>query len=155
MTTAGGHPYSVALNIDAPPSSDYVLELAEAFAQIAALFNHQTRHHEALEYPAQADQLIRDVTLAVSRLPQLLTQAGRWLEAERDAGRIDVAAGDFKGRSGAAVAAARIRLDIAALKAEELQEALDYALKVTRDLASDGDDGETGRGRDDRGRLVD
>ena len=52
-------PYSVTLNVSAPPGPDYVLEVAQAFAECVRVMNHATRHHAALEYPHEGDQFLR------------------------------------------------------------------------------------------------
>ena len=139
MAASDDRPYRVAINIDAAPDPQYVLELAEAFAQIVRALNHVTRHHEALEYPAEADELIRDVALAVSRFPQLLEQAGRWLAAEHEAGRVGT---DDDRAPATIVAAARIRLDRAREIAHDLAAALAFATAATSHLktADSGED---------------
>jgi len=128
------HP--VILNIDAPPSSDYVLEVAEAVAEGVRTLNHQTRHHEALEYPSQADMLIRELSSAVSRLPQLLDQAAAWVEEEAAAGRILVPSGEWEGVPGVAAVAVRLRADYARGLAEGLAEALSSLASVTCQLGT-------------------
>ena len=139
MTTSEDRPYRVAINIDAAPDPQYVLELGEAFAQIVRALNNITRDHAALEYPAEADELIRDVSLAVSRLPQLLEQVGRWLAAEHEAGRVGT---DDGADPATAVMAARIRLDQARAMADDLTHALNSATSVTSHLktANTGED---------------
>jgi len=133
MTTGG---YSVSLNIDGPRDPQYVLELAEAFSGCVRVLNHLTRDHGALQYPSEADRLVREVALAVSRLPQLLGQAGAWLEAERAAGRILVPSGTFAGDPDLAVVTARLRLDEAAAYLAEAERALSAAAAVTAGLAA-------------------
>jgi|GEM_PF-3496972 len=137
-------PYSVALNIGAPPAPEYVLKVAEAIAEGVRVLNHVTRHHEALEYPAQADWLIRALSSATSRLPQLLSQVGEWLGEENAAWRVAVSSGEYQGEPLTAVTAARLRLDAASVVAAQLAEALDSAASVTCDLvaAEDGSDDE-------------
>ena len=136
-------PYSVSLNTDAPADPTYTLELAEAFAQAVRVLNHVTRDHAALGHPADADTLIREITTAVSRLPQLLGQVGTWLRDEQALGRIQVTGGDWEGNPAAAVVAALLRLDAAGAIAPDLQDALEMAASVTCDLAAvdTGEDG--------------
>src|ERR1035438_5904075 len=74
VTDEDRQPYTIAINIDAPPSPGYVLELAEAAAEIIRALNHLTRHPEALEFPAEGDQLFRYLESAAERMPQLLDQ---------------------------------------------------------------------------------
>ena len=97
--------------------------------------NHATRHREALEYPSDVDRVVRELSSAAARLPQLLSQVGAWLEHE-DAERIAVPSGEYQGNPLLAVATARIRLDMASAIAAALQEALDDAARVTCDLAA-------------------
>ena len=138
---------SIHLNImtDGPADPLYVLELAEGFAEIARTLNHLTRHHESLHYPAEADELIREISSAAGRLPQLLEQVSGWLEAEQAAGRIGVADGSPWSGEGAApsgaVAVARIKLEQAQAHARMLQQALDAAAAVTCDMAAVQEDG--------------
>jgi hypothetical protein len=140
------HP--VILNIDAPRSPDYLLEVAEAFAEAPRVMNHQTRHHEALEYPSEADRLVRELSSAAGRLPQLLDQVAAWLEQEAAAGRIEVPSGEWAGVPGVAVVAVRLRADYARGLAEGLQEALDSLASVTCQMAA----AETGEGGSDDDR---
>ena len=135
-------PYSVALNINAPPSPDYLLELADAVARIIRTMNHLTRQHEALQYPAEVCMVIGELKSAAGGFPQLLGQIGAWLEREQAAGRIEVA-GDPDASSEAEVIAARINLDLASAAAEELRDALKAVASVTSALAAaeaQGDD---------------
>ena len=136
------HP--VILDIDAPPSPDYVLEVAEAFAQCVRVMNHATRHHEALEYPAEGDTLLRYLESAVSRLPQLLDQIASWYEQEAADGGLEVVSGDRKGSPAMAAIAIRMRADAARVSAEQLQSDLASLARVTATLAA----AETGEGGD-------
>lgn len=124
--------YNVTLNVDGPRDPQYVLEVAEAAAQCVRVLNHLTRDHAALEYPAEADTLIRYLSSAAARLPQLLVQVGAWLEQEAADGRIRVIRGEDPVT---VVIAAQLRLERAAQIAAELQEALDFAASVTTGLA--------------------
>jgi len=132
----------IDLSTAAPPSPGRTLKLAEAFAEIVRVLNHATMHHEALQYPSEADRLIREISSAASRLPQLLGQVGAWLEREDAAERITVPSGDYQGNPLLAVATARLRLDAASAVAAQLQEALDSAASVTCNLGAT----ETGEG---------
>jgi hypothetical protein len=134
MTADDRHP--VILDTSAPPAPDYVLEVAEAFAECVRVMNHATRHHEALRYPSEADRLIREVSSGVIRLPQLLSQVRVWLEQEEAAGRIEVPSGEYQGNPLLAVTTARLRLEMAETVAGALQQALDDAASVTSGLAA-------------------
>ena len=138
--------YSISLNTAGPRDPRYVLEVAKALAECARVLNHLTRDHGALQYPSEADRLIRVIASAASRLPQLLGQVGAWLGAEQDAGRIRVPEGPFRGLPASAVIEARNCMDEAAGLAERLQEALGAAASVTASLAAPdtGEDGTDG-----------
>ena len=146
MTDDHDPPYTVALNIGGPRDPRYVLEVAEAFAECIRVLNHLTRDHAALEYPAEADTLIRYLSRAAAMLPQLLGQVGAWLEQEDAAGRITVPAGEYRGNPLLAVASARLRLDMAVGAAAALRMELDNAAAVTTDLAGvpDGEEDDDG-----------
>jgi hypothetical protein len=126
---------NIDLSTDSPPEPENTLKLAQAFAAIARTLNHHTRHHEALEYPGDADLVIRELSSAAGRLPQLLSQVGAWLEREQAAGRIAVTSAAGNSHLPAAMSA-RLRLERAAQVAWELQQALDYAAAETCGLAA-------------------
>ena len=141
---------TVDLTTDGPCDPKYVHEVADALALSVRVLNHLTRHHEALEYPQDADLLIRQVATAVSRLPQLLDQVTDWLAAEESAGRLRVADGSRFPSSVLAVDVVRLKLDMAARgDAKRLHQALDAAAAVTSDIA--GVDQERSEGGGDRG----
>ena len=137
---------NIDLSTGAPPSPERTLQLAETLAEIVRVLNHQTMHHEALQYPAEADRVVRELLSAAERLPQLLGQVAGWLEAEQAAGRILPVAGDYAGRPDAAVAAARLRLDMAAAAASVLRQELGNVAALTTNLAAaeTGEDGTDG-----------
>jgi len=137
--------YSIALNTAGPRDPRYVLEVAEAFAGCVRVLCHLTRDHAALQYPSEADRLIREIALGVSRLPQLLGQAGAWLEAERAAGMVLVPSGTFAGDPALAVVTARLRLDEARAYLAEAERAISAAASVTAGLAAP----DTGENNDD------
>ena len=134
--TASDPPYSVAINIDSPPDPQYVLELAEAFAQIVRALNHLTRDHEALEFPAEGDHVLRELSSAAARLPQLLDQIAGWYEREAAAGKLEAVSGAWAGMPGMAVAAIRMRADAARMTAEQLQADIASVAEVTSTLAA-------------------
>ena len=133
----------IAINPDGPADPLYVLELAEAFAERPRALAHLTRHHSALGEPADADQLLRYLETAVSRLPQLLEQVSGWLAAEEAAGRIRMADGSGFPGPVVGVGAARGWLERAQADANRLQRALDAAAQVTAQMAAveDGSEG--------------
>lgn len=135
-------PYSVTLNIGIPPHSEYTLEVAEALAEAVRVLNHHTMHHEALRYPSDADRVLRELSSAASRLPQLLDQIGAWLTAEHEAGCIRVPGGEWAGVPGVAVAAVLMRMDEPRALAGALSGALDRVASVTADMAAAGDEAE-------------
>ena len=137
--------YSISLNTDGPRDPQYVLEVAEAFAGCVRVLCHLIRDHAALEYPAEADRLIREISLGIGMLPQVLGWAGAWLEAERTAGRVLVPSGTFAGDPALAVVTARLRLDEARAHLAEAEAALSAAASVTAELAAP-DTGEDGNG---------
>src|SRR6266852_4170222 len=126
----------ITLDTDGPRDPRYVLEVAEAFAEAVRVLNHLTLSHEALQYPAELDTLIRSVASGVARLPQLLSQIERWLAVEYAAGRLRVPDGKYAGHPGAAAIAAGLGLETARADAEILQGALDSVASVTADLAA-------------------
>ncbi len=55
------------------------LALARAAAGAVRSLNHATLGGEGLDWPADAYELIGELSLAAAGLPQLLAQVGRWL----------------------------------------------------------------------------
>ena len=131
----------LTIDPDAPADPVYVLELAEALAEIARVLNRLTLHHEALHYPSEADTLIQDVSATAGRLPQLLGQVSAWLSEEYAGGRIQMTGGEFP-QAVLAVMAAEARLGKAAEHAEALRQALESVASVTSCMAAaeDGDE---------------
>ena len=140
--TADDQPYTVALNIDAPPSPDYVLELAETVDQGLRVLAHQTRDREALEFPAEGDRLLRYLESAAERLPQLVTQVAMWYVTEAAGGRLEVVSGDRAGAPWLAAAAITTGANRVRAAAEELRKALHAMTEVTANLAAAGGEGE-------------
>ena len=133
---------TVTLNTDGPRDTRYLLEVGEAYAECVRVMNHLTLSDEALEFPANADRLVRYLATAAARLPQLLQQMTSWLGAEHAAGRIRIVEGDYEGQPALAVTAAQVYLEDASAAAGTLQQALDTAARVTCDMAAPGGDGE-------------
>ena len=133
----------VIIDSSARQEPGYVLELGEAFAEIPRALNHLTRHHEALEFPAEGDHLIRELDSAAGRLPQLLDQIASWYEREAAEGKLEVHDGERN--VAMSVVAIRMRADAARVSAEQLQADLASLAQVTATLAApdtgEGDDG--------------
>lgn len=121
-------------------------ELAEKLAAIVRLLNHRTLERGAFTGPEEPGQVIHSVSLAVSRLPQLITQCVRYLVREYGEGRIAVPSGQYIGRPDAAVAAAELRRDAAIAAAEALWERLEGLAQVMDSLAVPEDSSEGGEG---------
>lgn len=133
---------NIDLSTDAPVSPERTLHLAETFAELARTLNHATMGHDALEFPAEADRVLREIGTAAGRIPQLLSQVARWTALEDGAGRIEVPSGEWAGRPHVAVTALQVRLDAARAAAATLCADLEHAAQVTSALAAreDGDD---------------
>lgn len=128
---------NIDLSTSAPPSPERTRQLAETLAEIMRVLNHQTRHPESIGEPSDVDRVVREMSSAASRLPQLLRQLAARLESAQSAGRIMAVGGDYAGRPDAAVMAERVRLDVAGGAALVLAEELDHAAAITCDLAAD------------------
>ena len=133
---------TISIVTDAPADPATVTEYGDALPELVRALNHITRHHEAMDYPPDADRLIRNVSRAASMLPQLLEQVSGWLEAEQAAGRIEMAFGSLFPDPAHAADAARMDLEQAQAHARMLQQALDAAAAVTCDMSGveDGSD---------------
>ena len=127
---------NITIDVDGPREPEYVLELAEAFAEAVRALNHLTMSRESLRYPSEADRLIRSLSSAASRLPQLLGQVSRWLADEHAAGRLEAVSGEHAGDTPVAVITARGWLAEAGHLAGRLQVALDAAAAVTSSMAA-------------------
>ena len=136
---------SITTGAAADPAT--VTEYGDALPELVRALNHITRHHEAMEFPADADRLLRNLALAATRLPQLLEQVTAWLDTEQAAGGISVPAGEYAGNPALATAAVQVNLIAAAANASALRETLDAAASVTTGMASAREGDENG-GRD-------
>lgn len=135
----------IDLSTDVPASPERTLQLAEALAEIARVLNHTTMDHGALEFPSEADRVLREIASAAARLPQLLSQVARWVALEDGAGRIGVPSGEWQDHPHTAVTALQVRLDAARADAGNLCADLEYAAQVTSALAAaDPEDGAGG-----------
>jgi hypothetical protein len=126
---------NISLDTAGPCDPGYFLEVAEAFAEAARVMNYLTLSHEALEFPAEADTLLRYVSTAAARLPQLVDQVARWYAVEQARGRLR--SDDGRGTA-AAAAHVRAHLDRAAIAAAQLQSDVDAATAVTTHLGATG-----------------
>ena len=139
---------AIIIATDAPADPATVTEYGDALPELVRALNHVTRHQSALEYPSDADRLLRNISRAASMLPQLLEQVASWLTAEVAAGRIQVAAGSCFPDAVIAGDVARLQLEQAQAHARMLQQALDGAAGVTCDLAGTGDSSSEGGDED-------
>jgi hypothetical protein len=69
-------------------SPDGTLALARSAAEAIRSLNHATLGGDGLGQPADAYAVLGELSLAASRLPQLLGQVGRWLAAALAGGRL-------------------------------------------------------------------
>ena len=69
-------------------SPDGTLALARTAAEAVRSLNHAALGGNGLEQPADAYAVLGELSLAASRLPQLLGQVGTWLAAALAAGRL-------------------------------------------------------------------
>lgn len=125
---------TITILTTAPADPATVTEYGDALPELVRALAHVTLHHEALDEPADADRLIRNIALAAGRLPQLLDQVSGWLEAEQAAGRIGIADGSLFNGAAHAAGVAAMRLVQAQAHARMLQQALDAAAAVTTDM---------------------
>ena len=69
-------------------SPDRTLALARAAAEAVRSLNHATLGGDGPGQPADACEILGELSLTASRIPQLLGQIGRWLAAALAAGRL-------------------------------------------------------------------
>ena len=69
-------------------SPDAIVALARVVAESVRSLNHATLGGGGLAQPADAYQVLGELALAASRLPQLLTQVGRWLNVALASGQL-------------------------------------------------------------------
>jgi len=105
-------------------SSDATLALARTAAETIRALNHTTLGGGGLAQPADAYQLLGELSLAASRLPQLLTQVGRWLDRALAAGQLGC---DDRTDPAIAVSGAQTYMTDARTTAATLARDLDYA----------------------------
>ena len=105
-------------------SPDATLALARTAAETIRALNHATLGGGGLAQPADAYQLLGELALAASRLPQLLAQIGRWLDGALIAGQLGC---DDGTDPAIAVSGAWVFLSDARAAADGLTQHLDYA----------------------------
>ena len=69
-------------------SPQQTVDLARTAAAAVRSLNHATLGGAGLDWPADAYELLGELSAAAAGLPQLLAQAGRWLAAALAAGRL-------------------------------------------------------------------
>jgi hypothetical protein len=100
------------------------LALARTAAGAVRSLNHATLGGTGLAQPADAYELIGDLSLAAAGLPQLLAQIGRWLASALAAGRLGC---DDGTDPAAAISGAALSLSDARAAAAALARDLDHA----------------------------
>ncbi len=105
-------------------SPQETLALARTAAGAVRSLNHATLGAGGLAQPADAYELIGELTLAAAGLTQLLAQVGRWLAAALAAGRLGC---DDGTSPAAAIGGARLHLSDARASAAALAGDLDGA----------------------------
>ena len=105
-------------------SPQETLALARTAAGAVRSLNHATLGGDGLAQPADAYQLIGELSLVAAGLPQLLGQVGRWLVAALAAGRLGC---DDGTDPAAAVSGAWLFLSGARASAAALAHDLDQA----------------------------
>ncbi len=68
--------------------SPQAVALARSAAEAVRSLNHATLGGDGLDWPAGAYEVLGELSLTASRIPQLLGQVGRWLAAALAAGRL-------------------------------------------------------------------
>jgi hypothetical protein len=105
-------------------SPDATLALARTAAETIRALNHATLGGRGLAQPADAYQLLGELSLAASRLPQLLAQIRRWLDGALAAGQLGC---DDGTEPAITIGAAQMYLTEARTTAAALDRYLGYA----------------------------
>jgi hypothetical protein len=122
-----------------PHDDDTITALAQITAEAVRVLNHATIGPAGLSEPGTVYRVLGELATAANRLPQLLTQLARWLDAENTAGRLAHDSGSLPG----AMAYVMARLDQNAPRyAALLGGALDDAQQATAGLYRSGGGGE-------------
>jgi len=120
-----------------PHDDASITAMAQITAEAIRALNHATFPGAALSEPATVYRVLGELAIAANRLPQLLTQLARWLDAEKTAGRLAHDSGSLD-----ALYRVLARLDEATRWAGLLGGALDDAQQATAGLYRPGGDGE-------------
>jgi hypothetical protein len=107
---------------DSPQASPAAL--ACTAAEAVRSLNHATLGGDGLEQPSDAYQVLGELSLTASRIPQLLGQVGRWLAAALAAGQLGC---DDGTDPAAAVSGAWLFISDARASAAALARDLDHA----------------------------
>jgi hypothetical protein len=131
-------PDATGLRPDGPHSPAYTRDVGNVLAEAVRVMNYATlAEAPGLEYPSDADRLLRDVLTALDRLPQLLGQVRVWLDGQASAGAVGHDQGQDASRSvaitGGALISASGHLATAA-------DVLRRACEETSHLTGKGDD---------------
>lgn len=103
-------------------------DLAGQAAEAVRALNHATLAGSGgLAFPADAYDVTGALAVLASRLPQALAQLQAFLNAEVEAGRVVIVAGEHAGDPAAVLAAVTASLDSAVASARRLHQALDAA----------------------------
>jgi hypothetical protein len=117
-----------------PHDDATIIALAQITAEAIRVLNHATFPRGDLSEPATAYTALGQLATAAHRLPQLCGQLARCLAEQSTAGRL--------ARTTGGLAGVLAGLDLAALHATRLGEALDQAHQATAWLYRPGDGGE-------------
>ncbi len=79
-------------------SPQQTLALARTAAGAVRSLNHATLGGQGLDQPADAYELLGELSLAAAGLPQLLAQAGRWLAARLSPGSSSSCTSEYRNR---------------------------------------------------------
>ena len=115
-------------------------EVADRAAEAIRGLNHLTSDAGSLRYRSDVYRALGSLTVMAGRLPPALTQMSRLLEDWVDAGDVTVDSGEFVGDPVAAVTAAGVYLDEAAVAAATLTAALTRARAALAHCAYRDDD---------------
>lgn len=112
-------PEPIELHNDGPHSPEYTAKVADFMAECARTLNYCTRPgSDGLEYPGDAYALLANLHLGTGRLPQLLDQIARFLDAQLAPGV--TIADDQNPDVAAVIGAALVHLEYATRSANDL-----------------------------------
>jgi hypothetical protein len=122
----------MALHSQPHPVEPRVLHVAEHVAESLRDLNHLTRGCDAFADPAELSQLLAELAVMTSRLPQLLDQLRCWLRHEHDAAPLRA---DTNADPAELICLAAAHLTRAGHYAHDLADALDNAHQHVAHLA--------------------